>query len=580
MATAVKPRLTRAFLEYHGYTIHKNIMAQHSNIKFTYINLRDSMLPPQLRDCSQSEGKCGDTVTKAYEDADVVKQIDERKELGRLAEFTSSENSQRARKIRRHTVQQVDSNHVHVEPEVMLTDESIAIQVDSSYNSRELAVFNEDITSWQQANTGQTGNRFLKDDEQKVNPEWLPAAVELEQLSREGVSGADGEGASPPSPPLLGSCMSESGCEDSKSQVPPDAPGFAPSPSPQHEDSLETNPQDHLRTNLSGCDLAAHPQSHCTLGASNRSSKPQKESSGFHVLGPPVGTHIRFADSEDELELACTQGPARQQAAPSAPDCVLGGQSTSSCEADQSQSATAPEDPLGTENHGSGDDDKQLNSPPGPTGLRQELVPEGVSQKYWNQRYRLFSRFDEGIQMDPEGWFSVTPEELSIHQARRCACGVLVDPFAGVGGNSIQFARTCASVLALDIDPQRLSMASHNAAVYQTEASIEFVCADFLEVGSRLKADGVFLSPPWGGPEYVNAEHYDLNGIKPLDAYALLDRAQAIAPSVAMFLPRNVDPAQIVELAKGQHCEVELNFMNRKLKAITVYFGEFAQRRK
>lgn len=40
MATAVKPRLTRAFLEYHGYTIHKNIMAQHSNIKFTYINLR------------------------------------------------------------------------------------------------------------------------------------------------------------------------------------------------------------------------------------------------------------------------------------------------------------------------------------------------------------------------------------------------------------------------------------------------------------------------------------------------------------------------------------------------------------
>lgn len=37
---------------------------------------------------------------------------------------------------------------------------------------------------------------------------------------------------------------------------------------------------------------------------------------------------------------------------------------------------------------------------------------------------------------------------------------------------------------------------------------------------------------------------------------------------------------QIVELAKGQHCEVELNFMNRKLKAITVYFGEFAQRRK
>ncbi len=33
--------------------------------------------------------------------------------------------------------------------------------------------------------------------------------------------------------------------------------------------------------------------------------------------------------------------------------------------------------------------------------------------KYWLQRYTLFSRFDEGVLIDEEGWFSVTPEALA-----------------------------------------------------------------------------------------------------------------------------------------------------------------------
>lgn len=33
--------------------------------------------------------------------------------------------------------------------------------------------------------------------------------------------------------------------------------------------------------------------------------------------------------------------------------------------------------------------------------------------KYWLQRYTLFSRFDEGVMMDEEGWYSVTPEVLA-----------------------------------------------------------------------------------------------------------------------------------------------------------------------
>ena len=33
--------------------------------------------------------------------------------------------------------------------------------------------------------------------------------------------------------------------------------------------------------------------------------------------------------------------------------------------------------------------------------------------KYWLQRYTLFSRFDEGVALDEEGWYSVTPEAIA-----------------------------------------------------------------------------------------------------------------------------------------------------------------------
>ncbi len=65
------------------------------------------------------------------------------------------------------------------------------------------------------------------------------------------------------------------------------------------------------------------------------------------------------------------------------------------------------------------------------------------------------------------------------HQARRCACGVLLDPFAGVGGNAIQFARTCGRVRASDSSAARLQLARHNAGVYGVADSIDFRCADF-----------------------------------------------------------------------------------------------------
>ncbi|XP_035770396.1 trimethylguanosine synthase [Neolamprologus brichardi] len=208
-----------------------------------------------------------------------------------------------------------------------------------------------------------------------------------------------------------------------------------------------------------------------------------------------------------------------------------------------------------------------------------EMAAEPQLAKYWAQRYRLFSRFDEGIRLDREGWFSVTPERIAEHIALRVEhsffeAQLVIDAFCGVGGNAIQFALTGKRVLAVDIDPVRLDMARHNAAVYSVADRIDFIQGDFLQLAPHLHADVVFLSPPWGGPDYLTAEVFDIRTMMEPDGFEIFRLAKLISDNIVFFLPRNVDMDQVASLAgPGGKVEVEQNFLNNKLKTVTAYFG-------
>ncbi|KAG9145040.1 hypothetical protein Leryth_018332, partial [Lithospermum erythrorhizon] len=201
-------------------------------------------------------------------------------------------------------------------------------------------------------------------------------------------------------------------------------------------------------------------------------------------------------------------------------------------------------------------------------------------KKYWVQRYELFSKYDEGIKMDEEGWFSVTPEAIAARQAQRCSGGVVIDGFTGVGGNAIQFASMCHHVIAIDIDPKRVALALGNATVYGVEDYIDFVVGDFFQLAQTLKGDKVFLSPPWGGPSYTKEENFTLDLLKPCDGYKLFQVAQTISPNIIMFLPKNIELDQVEELSwlssPPLDMEIEEHLFNGKSKAITAYFGDVA----
>jgi len=200
---------------------------------------------------------------------------------------------------------------------------------------------------------------------------------------------------------------------------------------------------------------------------------------------------------------------------------------------------------------------------------------------FWRSRYHLFSRFDEGIRLDSESYYSVTPEKIAIHQARRCVtysgAKVIIDGFCGAGGNTIQFAlaHPDVRVIAVDIDPVKIELAKNNAAVYGVLNQIEFIVGNFMEVVPHLKGDVVFMSPPWGGPNYRNIDVFKLIYIEPnlYDAFNLI--RQHITQEIGLLIPRMTDDNDLRELAgEGNSVEIEMNYFKDKEKTKTAYYGK------
>ena len=116
-------------------------------------------------------------------------------------------------------------------------------------------------------------------------------------------------------------------------------------------------------------------------------------------------------------------------------------------------------------------------------------VPKDVPEiKFWNQRFYYYSKFDEGIKMDYESWYSVTPEDLAYYISLLAGKdSVCIDPFAGSGGNVIQFSKNCSKVYAVDIDPVKIEILKNNCEVYKCPNNIEIFHHDFLTLEEPIK---------------------------------------------------------------------------------------------
>ncbi|MSP72231.1 MAG: methyltransferase domain-containing protein [Myxococcales bacterium] len=110
----------------------------------------------------------------------------------------------------------------------------------------------------------------------------------------------------------------------------------------------------------------------------------------------------------------------------------------------------------------------------------------------------------DGVLLDEEGRFSLTPEVLADGLASGTRGRRVFDLGCGAGGNALAFARAGAEVVAIDRDRSRLDLARHNARLCGVEARIEFRHLDVVRHAAALEEEAavddalVFVDPPWG----------------------------------------------------------------------------------
>ncbi|KAK9488008.1 RNA cap guanine-N2 methyltransferase-domain-containing protein [Lipomyces starkeyi] len=216
-----------------------------------------------------------------------------------------------------------------------------------------------------------------------------------------------------------------------------------------------------------------------------------------------------------------------------------------------------------------------------------KTIPNGL-KKYWKQRFSLFSKFSEGIWMNEQSWYSVTPEiiakNIADHIYNNCRPSVVLDAFCGAGGNTIQLALLVDRVIAIEKDPVAIRCAKHNAEIYGVAGKIEFIEGDFFEYAPYIEADVVFLSPPWGGPHYLFQDVFDLHAMEPYDLTTIMSASRLISPHIAVYLPRNSNIEQVrepVEKDEDQDDDdstVLISYLHvrGKCKAICAYYGALA----
>lgn len=215
-------------------------------------------------------------------------------------------------------------------------------------------------------------------------------------------------------------------------------------------------------------------------------------------------------------------------------------------------------------------------------------------KKYWKNRKHLFSKIDGShIYMTPELWFSVTPEDIARFLSRfikaclpeaRC----IMDVFCGGGGNAIQFAKLFPRVIGIDNNLEHLYCTAMNSRAYNVEDHL------WLRYGSWSKGfvkrnrswlnketiDCIFASPPWGGPQYLKSDLYDLETtLIPMGITQLLETFKQLSGNIIMFLPRNSNLNQLSQATNrvfgpNAKCKVLYIKQNGFMKGILCMWGD------
>jgi len=101
-------------------------------------------------------------------------------------------------------------------------------------------------------------------------------------------------------------------------------------------------------------------------------------------------------------------------------------------------------------------------------------------------------------------------------------------------------------------------------------------------MGGKIKADYIFLSPPWGGVEYKESETYSIKEMMKPNIFDIVKVCFSIAKNIIFYLPRTLILEDLFEIINTclpnekndiLYLDIHILYSANKIKAVMLVFG-------
>jgi len=168
-------------------------------------------------------------------------------------------------------------------------------------------------------------------------------------------------------------------------------------------------------------------------------------------------------------------------------------------------------------------------------------------------------KVQKGLFMTLEDLRFATNNQVARYRAKRLACDTLVEIGCSIGAQTIEFAKTCKKVIAVDVDERKIRFAKANLEKFGIK-NVELLCKDGLKLDIK-KADIIFCDPE----RLPGEEKRELNAFKP-DIYKLVKKYSKTTKDFCIEIPPHTQEIKL-------DCEKEYVSVGGELNRLDLYLG-------
>ena len=185
------------------------------------------------------------------------------------------------------------------------------------------------------------------------------------------------------------------------------------------------------------------------------------------------------------------------------------------------------------------------------------------------------------LKYDSEGLWSIShpdianklSKKIKLFEKSGIKINTILDATAGLGGNTISFAKYFNKVISIEYDKGRFDILKNNVNNYNYQ-NIILYNGDSIKLLLEMqeKIDAVFLDPPWGGPNYKYDDNLTITmSNKNLDEICHIIESYSYQNNkvqmIILKLPYNYDYNKLIENCKkfvkiyNLHKEGNINYL-------------------